>query len=135
MLPKINPTTTNSWQLLQHHFSEMKNVKMKDLFHKEPERFKKYSLQIEDIIFDYSKNRISDQTLELLLQLAEECKVRDSINAMFSGAIINETEHRSVLHTALRNFFRSAGSLRRKRRDAGNKKIITKNKNILQCNS
>ncbi|MBS1622303.1 MAG: glucose-6-phosphate isomerase [Bacteroidetes bacterium] len=104
MLPKINPTTTNSWQLLQHHFSEMKNVKMKDLFHKEPERFKKYSLQIEDIIFDYSKNRISDQTLELLLQLAEECKVRDSINAMFSGAIINETEHRSVLHTALRNF-------------------------------
>lgn len=104
MFPKINPTTTKSWQALQVHFSEMKNVQMKELFKKDSERFKKYSIQIEDIIFDYSKNRVADKTLELLLQLADECKVKDAIAAMFSGEIINETEHRSVLHTALRNF-------------------------------
>ncbi|HVT85403.1 MAG TPA: glucose-6-phosphate isomerase [Chitinophagaceae bacterium] len=104
MFPKINPTTTRSWQLLQAHFSEMKNVHMKDLFKNDPDRFKKYSLQIEDIVFDYSKNRITDKTMELLFQLAEECKVKDAIAAMFNGDIINETEHRSVLHTALRNF-------------------------------
>lgn len=104
MFPKINPTTTRSWQLLQAHFSEMKNVHMKELFKKDQERFKKHSLQIEDIVFDYSKNRITDKTLELLFQLAEECKVKDAIAAMFNGDIINETEHRSVLHTALRNF-------------------------------
>ena len=104
MFPKINPTTTRSWQLLQAHFSEMKNVHMKELFKKDPDRFKKYSLQIEDIVFDYSKNRITAKTLELLFQLAKECKVNDAIAAMFNGDIINETEHRSVLHTALRNF-------------------------------
>jgi glucose-6-phosphate isomerase len=104
MFPKINPTTTRSWQLLQAHFSEMKNVHMKELFKNDPDRFKKYSLQIEDIVFDYSKNRITDTTLKLLFQLAEECKVKEAIAAMFNGDIINETEHRSVLHTALRNF-------------------------------
>jgi glucose-6-phosphate isomerase len=104
MFPKINPTTTRSWQVLQAHFSEMKNVHMKELFKNDPDRFKKYSLQIEDIVFDYSKNRITDTTLKLLFQLAEECKVKEAIAAMFNGDIINETEHRSVLHTALRNF-------------------------------
>lgn len=104
MFPKINPTTTKSWQSLQSHFSEMKNVQTKELFKKDSERFKKYSLRIEDIIFDYSKNRITDKTLGLLFQLASECKVKEAIDAMFNGDIINETEHRSVLHTALRNF-------------------------------
>lgn len=104
MLPKTNPTTTKSWQSLQAHFSEMKNVRMKELFKKDTDRFKKYSLSIEDIVFDFSKNRITDKTLELLFQLADECKVKDAVAAMFNGDIINETEHRSVLHTALRNF-------------------------------
>jgi glucose-6-phosphate isomerase len=104
MFPNINPTTTRSWQLLQAHLSEMKYAQIKELFKKDPDRFKKYSLQIEDIVFDYSKNRITDKTLQLLFQLADECKVKDAITAMFNGDIINETEHRSVLHTALRNF-------------------------------
>ncbi|MCZ2460009.1 MAG: glucose-6-phosphate isomerase [Chitinophagales bacterium] len=104
MLHKINPTTTRSWQLLNEHYSEMRNMHMRDLFKNDSERFKKYSLQLEDILFDYSKNRINDKTMDLLFRLAEECKVKDSIHAMFSGDIINETEHRSVLHTALRNF-------------------------------
>ena len=104
MFPKINPTTTGSWQLLNEHFKEMKNAQMKDIFRNDPERFKKFSLSIEDIVFDYSKNIITDKTIQLLLQLADECEVKDAIEAMFNGEIINETEHRSVLHTALRNF-------------------------------
>lgn len=104
MFPKINPTTTRSWQMLREHLSEMKDVKMKDLFKADPGRFNRYSLRLEDIAFDYSKNRINDKTLALLFQLAEECKVKDAMEAMFRGEIINQTEHRSVLHTALRNF-------------------------------
>ncbi|MBS1920524.1 MAG: glucose-6-phosphate isomerase [Bacteroidetes bacterium] len=104
MFPKINPTTTKSWPMLQAHFSEMKHVSMKELFRNDHDRFKKYSLQFEDIIFDYSKNIITEKTLELLYKLTDECKVKDAIAAMFNGDIINETEHRSVLHTALRNF-------------------------------
>ncbi|HYM94047.1 MAG TPA: glucose-6-phosphate isomerase, partial [Chitinophagaceae bacterium] len=104
MFPKTNLTLTKSWQLLQEHFSEMKNVHIKEFFQKDPDRFKKFSLNIEDILFDYSKNRINEKTLQLLLELAEECKIKDAIAAMFSGEPINETEHRSVLHIALRNF-------------------------------
>ena len=104
MFPKINPTTTKAWSLLTEHLSEMKNAEMKELFKKDPERFKKFSSTIDDIVFDYSKNIITEKTLQLLFQLAEECKLKDAIAAMFNGEIINETEHRSVLHTALRNF-------------------------------
>ena len=77
---------------------------MKDLFAGDEDRFNKFHLRLDDILFDYSKNIITDKTLSLLLQLADECKVKDAIAAMFNGDIINETEHRSVLHTALRNF-------------------------------
>ncbi len=104
MLPKINPTTTPAWASLQSHAAEMKSIHIKELFRKDPDRFKKYSLCEEDIVFDYSKNIITDKTIELLLQLANECKLKDAIEAMFNGEIINETEHRAVLHTALRNF-------------------------------
>lgn len=104
MLHKINPATTKSWQQLHEHFTEMKDVQMKELFRDDPERFSRYSLRIEDILFDYSKNRINNKTMDLLFRLAGECKVKEAINAMFHGDIINETEHRSVLHTALRNF-------------------------------
>ena len=104
MLPKINPTTTPSWSSLQNHSAEMKSTKMKDLFAADKERFNKLHTRLDDIVFDYSKNIISDTTLSLLLQLAEESKVKDAIAAMFNGDMINETENRSVLHIALRNF-------------------------------
>jgi len=104
MLPKINPTSTNAWHQLQQHYSEIKDVHLKELFKNEPDRFKKYSLCTDELVFDYSKNLITDKTKQLLLQLAEECKVKEAINAMFNGDAINETEKRSVLHVALRNF-------------------------------
>src|SRR4051812_40444057 len=104
MFPKINPTTTQAWQLLQQHYEEMKSIHLKDLFLEEGDRFKKYSLAVPDIVWDYSKNIISDTTIQLLLQLAEECQLQTAINAMLNGEKINETENRAVLHTALRNF-------------------------------
>jgi len=105
MLPKINPTTTQAWFLLKkHHEDEMNRRHMKDLFAADADRFKKFSLSLEDILFDYSKNIINDKTLQLLLQLADDCNLKEAIHAMFAGIKINETEHRSVLHVALRNF-------------------------------
>ncbi|HXL57729.1 MAG TPA: hypothetical protein VN958_15820, partial [Chitinophagaceae bacterium] len=105
MLPKVNPTSTQAWLLLKkHQKEEMQRVHMKTLFENDPERFKKFSLCFNDILFDYSKNIITPKTMQLLLLLAEECNVKVAIEAMFAGEIINETEHRSVLHTALRNF-------------------------------
>src|SRR6185503_5386683 len=103
MLPKIDPTSTAAWQSLKTHFSEMKNVHLKELFKNDPGRFSKYSIATRDIVFDYSKNIINEQSIQLLLQLAKECKLQDGINAMFNGDKINETENRAVLHTALRN--------------------------------
>jgi len=104
MLPKINPTETQSWQQLQEHFEEMKNVHIKELFEEDPERFDKYCYAVPEIVCDFSKNIVSDTTLRLLLELAEECGLRDAIDAMFAGERINGTEDRPVLHTALRNF-------------------------------
>ena len=104
MFPKINPTTTLSWQSLVQHYSVMKNVQMKELFATDAERFNKFSLCTDDILFDYSKNNITSGTVQLLLQLADDCKLNDAIEAMFAGEKINETENRAVLHTALRNF-------------------------------
>ncbi|MCP4671870.1 MAG: glucose-6-phosphate isomerase, partial [Desulfobacula sp.] len=103
MLDKINPDKTKAWKNLTEHYSEFKNVHMKDLFKKDPERFNKFSIKFNNILVDYSKNRIDEQTLELLLDLACEVNLKDAINKMFSGDFINETENRSVLHTALRN--------------------------------
>jgi glucose-6-phosphate isomerase len=104
MLPKINPTNTQAWLLLTKHHDEMRNTIMKRLFNEDAERFRKFSIRLNDILFDYSKNIITPKTLQLLLQLAEDCKVKEAIEKMFSGDKINETENRSVLHTALRNF-------------------------------
>jgi len=103
MLNKLNPTKTDHWKKLTAHFEKMKNVHMKDLFAQDPERFKKLSLKFNDILVDYSKNRITEETLSLLLGLTEEADVKDSIDKMFSGDKINETENRAVLHIALRN--------------------------------
>ncbi|HRG81117.1 MAG TPA: glucose-6-phosphate isomerase [Chitinophagaceae bacterium] len=104
MLPKINPTSTAAWQQLTAHAAEMKPVHMRELFRQDPDRFRKYAACVSDIVFDYSKNIINDYSLKLLIQLAEECRVKDGIRAMFNGDPINETENRAVLHTALRNF-------------------------------
>ncbi len=104
MLPKINPTNTQAWLLLTKHYDEMRNVIMKRLFNEDADRFKKFSLRFQDMLFDYSKNIITDKTMQFLLQLANDCKVKEAIEAMFSGDKINETENRSVLHIALRNF-------------------------------
>src|SRR4030095_9336607 len=105
MLPKITPTSTQAWLLLKkHQKEEMQRMHMKTLFENDPERFKKFSLNFNDILFDYSKNIINAKTMQLLFLLAEECDVKTAIESMFAGEMINETEHRSVLHTALRNF-------------------------------
>ncbi len=104
MFPSINPTETQSWKALQAHFNLFDQVKMKDLFYNDPERFSTFSLQLEDILFDYSKNIITQNTVEVLLELAEECQLKAAIEAMFTGEKINGTEDRAVLHTALRNF-------------------------------
>ena len=104
MLPAINPTTTNAWKQLSAHAAKMKQVQMKDLFKADATRFQKFSSCEQDIVFDYSKNIITEETMQLLLQLADECKVKESIQQMFAGELINHTEKRAVLHTALRNF-------------------------------
>ncbi len=105
MFPKISPVQTKAWQLLKEHFeSEMRSTSMRGLFQNDAERFNKFSLKANDILFDYSKNIINEKTIQLLLQLADECKVKDAIEAMFTGEKINQTEDRSVLHIALRNF-------------------------------
>ncbi len=104
MFPKINPTSTLSWHALHNHYSQMKTVHLNNLFKTDKERFTKFSLQFNDILFDFSKNKITADTLVLLTELAKECKLSDAIEAMFTGERINETENRAVLHTALRNF-------------------------------
>ena len=104
MFPKINPTTTQAWQKLEEHAQKMKQVHMKTLFQEDNDRFKKFSYCFNDTVFDFSKNRITEETLQLLIQLAKETKLKEGIQAFFDGDLINETEHRSVLHIALRNF-------------------------------
>ena len=105
MLPRINPTNTQAWFVLQKHYEEEMNRRhMRDLFAADPDRFKKFSITLGDILFDYSKNIINEKTLKLLLQLAEDCNVKQAIAEQFAGVAINETENRAVLHTALRSF-------------------------------
>ncbi|GAA4941410.1 glucose-6-phosphate isomerase [Algibacter agarivorans] len=101
-LPSINPTTTESWKKLQEHFENVKDVHMKDLFAKDQDRANKFTIKWDDFYMDYSKNRITDETLKHLLQLADDVKLKDAIQSQFSGDIINQTEGRAVLHTALR---------------------------------
>jgi glucose-6-phosphate isomerase len=104
MLPSINPTLTPAWDGLQQHAETMKAVQLRELFGKDPGRFQKYSLSLDGLLFDFSKNIINGKTLELLLSLANDCKMKEAIAAMFNGDLINATEKRAVLHTALRNF-------------------------------
>jgi glucose-6-phosphate isomerase len=101
-LKNINPTTTKAWQKLTEHFNEIKDVNIKDLY-KDPNRKAAFSIQFEDLLVDFSKNRITKETIDLLVELAEEIDLKDAIEKQFSGAIINLTEGREVLHTALRS--------------------------------
>lgn len=103
MLPKIDFTTTQAYKYLADHFIDINEKSLKELFAEDPQRFHKFSIRLGDILFDYSKNRIDEQTMALLMQLARECQLKDAIEAMFNGEKINETEGREVLHTALRN--------------------------------
>lgn len=103
MLKKINPAQTENWTKLIEHFKKIKNIHMKKLFANDPERFQKFSLPFNDILVDFSKNRITHETLNLFLKLADEVDLRDAIEKMFTGDKINETENRAVLHIALRN--------------------------------
>lgn len=103
MFPSTNPTTTKAWQQLQQHAAGMKQVHMRKLFADDAQRFEKFSLRFEDILFDYSKNLITEETRALLLELARECQVEAAIKAMLGAEKINATENRAVLHTALRN--------------------------------
>jgi len=96
-------TNSKAWTALKTHFQHIQNDSMRDAFRRDPERFKKFSLQLNDIIFDYSKNRINEETVSLLVELAESQGLKQKIEAMFSGEMINTTERRAVLHTALRN--------------------------------
>ena len=100
--PSINPTTTKSWKHLQEHFKTMQNVHMKDLFAKDKDRANSLTIKWDDFYVDYSKNRITKETINYLLQLADEVKLKEAIESQFSGEIINQTEGRAVLHTALR---------------------------------
>ena len=92
-----------AWQALDAHQKEMAGVHMRDLFAQDPQRFERFSLRLGDILLDYSKNRITEETLSLLLDLAHQAHVADKIEAMFSGQKYNNTEKRAVLHVALRN--------------------------------
>ncbi|EFA6866998.1 TPA: glucose-6-phosphate isomerase [Escherichia coli] len=103
-MKNINPMQTAAWQALQKHFDEMKDVTIADLFAKDGDRFSKFSATFDDqMLVDYSKNRITEETLAKLQDLAKECDLAGAIKSMFSGEKINRTENRAVLHVALRN--------------------------------
>ncbi len=99
----MNPATTKSWQNLQRHYEKTKNIHMKTLFAGDPQRFNKFSIRFNDILVDFSKNRITEETVKLLITLAEKAGLTNAIDNMFGGEKINETENRAVLHVALRN--------------------------------
>jgi len=103
MLKRVDPLKTQAWERLGRHFETMRDVKMKDLFDDDPQRFAGFSLQFEEMLLDFSKNRITQETVDLLVQMARETGVPEAIEAMFTGERINETEDRAVLHVALRN--------------------------------
>ncbi|TFT58316.1 glucose-6-phosphate isomerase, partial [Proteus mirabilis] len=103
-MKNVNPTHTLAWKALEDHFAVMKDTEMKTLFSQDPSRFDTFSRTFSDqILVDFSKNRITQETLDKLQTLAKECDVAGAIKSMFSGEKINCTEDRAVLHTALRN--------------------------------
>ncbi|MFM7017488.1 glucose-6-phosphate isomerase [Flavobacterium sp.] len=101
-LPNTNPTNTQAWQNLKNHFSKMENNSIKELFQNDAQRASNFHLKWNDFLVDYSKNNITSETIDLLLQLAEEVQLKKAIEQCFNGELINQTENRAVLHAALR---------------------------------
>jgi glucose-6-phosphate isomerase len=101
-LTNINPTQTAAWQKLQAHFAQVKGLKMQDLFAADANRAEQFHIEWQDFLLDYSKNRITTETMQLLQELASEVQLKDAIDKYFAGDFINQTEQRAVLHTALR---------------------------------
>lgn len=101
-LQSINPTTTKAWKKLEAHFEATKDHQIKDYFNTNSNRALDFSITWNDFLVDFSKNRISSETIQLVLELAEEVHLKEAIQDYFSGVLINETENRAVLHTALR---------------------------------
>ena len=101
-LQNTNPTSTTAWNELQNHFETMKNVSMKKMFQEDTLRASKFHIKWNDFLIDYSKNRINQETMDLLVKLANEVHLKEAISGYFDGEIINKTENRAVLHTALR---------------------------------
>ncbi len=101
-LKSTNPTTTNSWKKLQTHFETIKSAQLKELFKSNPKRAEELTVKWDDFYVDFSKNRITQETLDTLIELANEVDLKDAIAKYFEGDIINATEGRAVLHTALR---------------------------------
>src|SRR5215212_3877290 len=95
-------TQRPAWQALATHYQQIKDVHLRTLFEADPQRGQRLAFEAEGLYFDYSKNRVTDETMRLLIALAEECGLRDKTAAMFSGEKINVTENRAVLHVALR---------------------------------
>ena len=102
-LPNTNPTATAVWEKLNQHYQNIKNVSMQEMFRNDTSRAEKFHIQWNDFLIDYSKNRISSETMELLQQLAKEVNLKQAISSYFDGDAINQTENRAVLHTALRS--------------------------------
>jgi glucose-6-phosphate isomerase len=102
-MKNVNPTTTKAWEKLENHFKQAKDLELKSLFRNDGERTNKFTINFNDFEFDFSRNRITEETLSYLLELAEESHLKDAMHAYFSGEKINQTEKRAVLHTALRN--------------------------------
>jgi glucose-6-phosphate isomerase len=103
VLKKFNPTETKSWRKLAGHYEKIKSLQIKEFFATDPGRFEMFSIRFNDILLDYSKNRVTAETMQLLFALADECGVKAAIEDMFAGEKINATENRPVLHVALRN--------------------------------
>ncbi len=96
-------TAMQEWKDLSSHYSQIKDIHLRTLFEKNPDRGNIFKVEDESIYFDYSKNRVTEETMILLFRLAEKCGLKDEIERMFTGEKINETEDRAVLHTVLRN--------------------------------
>ena len=102
-LPNINPLKTKSWGELINHFNKIQSKPISHFFANDSNRFENFSIKFDDILLDYSKNRINNETLEIFEKLTEEIKLEDAVKSYFNGEKINETEKRAVLHTAIRN--------------------------------
>src|SRR5512145_10162 len=96
-------TESAAWKALATHYTATRGLKMRDLFEADSGRFRELSLTFDDLLFDFSKNRVTGETIDLLVALAEQCQLPSYINRLFAGEKLNFTENRSVLHVALRN--------------------------------